>query len=961
MWRLMKQSVCLLFFLIPICLFANQASQQYFEYLVQQKDELIQSIERLKDTLSQDNFDLDSGQLKSSYAQNKAKLDIVRLKIQSLQLQIDNQKNQQLLLSDKLKAFQKSSTHFLSNVQLENRVVILKEEYDLGKKNLNLLEENLALSNDFEALLEQIHIKLRQKIAEEVRNKQFDRLFEDKNSLYVVLNKLYETGKLLEKNKRKPTKSEPSVIDEKKSLLNTQAIDVIQLKLARIDLNKKWVEAAYLLQKDPNLSNLEAAREIYKSGIHALLQQEERLRKQQTYLLAEAEKFDTPSLKKAYDNLLEEIGLQILEVSFQQQVLQEDIENNEAILSKQLSIRTRFPDLHPTSWLNILISTSQIPYLFYQYVKNLSYKVYENMFWSDWQNNIMVFLSLIVVGSLGIVVRVFFLKKLNGILPTRLTGRVYHGLLVLIHHNIPYFLILLLLSLLFYQNGVSYSSYQLLFNLLGVFIFFRNIQLISRLVFVDGMSDEFGHDLKLYQRIRWLLIMGFISTTLMVFCHQFPLEEFMRTVFNRLFMLFLLIVSIATWRSREVISHLLEPFLMNQKRYVKSVVRLLTILIPITLFTTALIGLLGYNNLAWSLSQYQAQVLVLIAVYLLLRGVLIDALEIISEWMVESLYNGWLWIEVFLKPLDRVLRIVLFLGMLVVLINMLEEMTAFSVWSNLFLILHYQLISSPGIEVTIASLLEFLILFGLFFWLAKWTREFCYRWLYREARDVGIRNSLAVFTQYTVIIIGAFITLRVLGFDFAGLSLVLGGLAVGMGFGLRDFASNIVGGLMLLIERPVREGDLITLGDYEGRVAHIGIRSMRVCSWDNMEVLIPNAETFNKPFINWTHQDSIVRTVIPVKVHRADDPKRVQQIINEILNLTPEVLATPEPQVFLTEIDDALMMFEARYFINVNVHTRFAVRSKILFEMIERFKEAGIKPPIPPLQVELTDSLVGKE
>ena len=67
--------------------------------------------------------------------------------------------------------------------------------------------------------------------------------------------------------------------------------------------------------------------------------------------------------------------------------------------------------------------------------------------------------------------------------------------------------------------------------------------------------------------------------------------------------------------------------------------------------------------------------------------------------------------------------------------------------------------------------------------------------------------------------------------------MVIGGLAVGMGFGLRDFASNIVGGLMLLIERPVREGDLITLGGYEGRVSHIGIRSMRVSSWDNMEVL----------------------------------------------------------------------------------------------------------------------------
>jgi potassium efflux system protein len=158
---------------------------------------------------------------------------------------------------------------------------------------------------------------------------------------------------------------------------------------------------------------------------------------------------------------------------------------------------------------------------------------------------------------------------------------------------------------------------------------------------------------------------------------------------------------------------------------------------------------------------------------------------------------------------------------------------------------------------------------------------------------------------------------------------------------------------MLLIERPVREGDLITIGEYEGRVAHIGIRSMRVSSWDNMEVLIPNAETFNKPFTNWTHQDSIVRTVVPIKVNRADDPLMVQQMLHDVLMGISEVLHEPSPQVFLKQIDEALIEFEVRYFINVQLHTRFEVRSKILFAIMAEFKKQGIKPPIPPFSVEL--------
>jgi potassium efflux system protein len=178
---------------------------------------------------------------------------------------------------------------------------------------------------------------------------------------------------------------------------------------------------------------------------------------------------------------------------------------------------------------------------------------------------------------------------------------------------------------------------------------------------------------------------------------------------------------------------------------------------------------------------------------------------------------------------------------------------------------------------------------------------------------------------------------------------------VGMGFGLKDFANNIVGGIMLLIERPVREGDLITIGDYEGQVAHIGIRSMRVSSWDNTEVLIPNAETFNKPFINWTHQDNIVRTVIPIKVSRADDPVMIQQLILDVLAIIPEIVADPPVQVFLKKIDEALIEFEARYFINVQLHTRFEVRSKVLFAITAQFKAAGVKPPVEPITVEFKD------
>ncbi|AHE67391.1 small-conductance mechanosensitive channel [Legionella oakridgensis ATCC 33761 = DSM 21215] len=596
-----------------------------------------------------------------------------------------------------------------------------------------------------------------------------------------------------------------------------------------------------------------------------------------------------------------------------------------------------------------------IPGQFYDYLKILVIKVKENYIWQDALPAGLYWLCLMFI--------LFAAVGLNRLLKTmiqdkersRLSAHLYDGVLILLQRNIPHLMLMAMVITTLSLNHVPMINYRLLINLFLVWLTYRNLILIARRMLLERISDASGKDVRLYYRLKWLLLAGGWSTALMVFSHQLPLSSLLQDIFNRIFMLFLLALSIVVWKSKDVIPYLLRPFLKTRKRYIRNAISLLVILIPLTLFTTAFIGMAGYISLAWTMSQYQVYLLLVITGYVLARGLIFDALELLSEWMISALRNGWLWIEVLLKPLDKILRALLLLASTVLLFQLFGWYSDSWVMTHLKEFASYPLVNISGIHITFLSTVEFFILLFIFIWMAKWTREFCYRWLYRHARDAGIRNSLSVFTQYAVILIGGLITLRVLGLDFSGMSMVLGGLAVGMGFGLRDFASNIVGGIMLLIERPVREGDLITLGEYEGRVAHIGIRSMRVSSWDNMEVLIPNAETFNKPFTNWTHQDSVVRTVIPIKVSRSDDPVMIQQLILDVLAIIPEILDDPPPQVFLKQIDDALIEFEVRYFINVQLHTRFEIRSKVLFAITAQFKAAGVKPPIPPLSIELKD------
>jgi potassium-dependent mechanosensitive channel len=239
-------------------------------------------------------------------------------------------------------------------------------------------------------------------------------------------------------------------------------------------------------------------------------------------------------------------------------------------------------------------------------------------------------------------------------------------------------------------------------------------------------------------------------------------------------------------------------------------------------------------------------------------------------------------------------------------------------------------------------------------WIARWTPEFAYRWLFAKTKDIGIRNSLSVFTQYTVLALGLFVALKIVGIDISGLKFVFGGLAIGIGFGLRDLANNFVSGILLLIERPLRKGDMVTIGNHEGEVTHIGMRSVTVKTWDNTEVLVPNSETFNKPFTNWTHQDSIIRTVVKIKINWSDEPKHVQEIIQQVLKEIPAIVSFPEPEVFLKEIEEALLEFEIRYFINLQFNSsRPEIRSKVLFAVWERFKQYGIHPPHPQHDVYL--------
>ena len=933
----------------------SDETSSLIEYLVQQKSVQILKLNEIKNLSLPDDlkqYDGLSGKLDVLYALNQvnqANLNNL-LSEQKSELEKLNKKLKQGLVSQN-----RSSEKTLEdkNKGVRIQVQVHEDALELIKANLNLTAEIAdSLNKKQQALYlwkEQYQIEL--KISD--INQKIDQLKKEISSIYNANIKFQQEKSVSSKNKL-------DIQFESELMLNNQQALLLYSKIAILEQQKKQLKAKKLMAENSDIQTYESIQAMHQSVVARLNTVEQDLTHIQRVLSSDGLSTRS-SNSKQYDQLQTELKQTIDKAISVKTASKTSLVVIDKNIKKMQAFRQSLSEYHFKSWPSITLDILSIPYKSYLYLKNLIVKVYENYYWLSAASKAFFWLGLCFIFISAFAVRKLVDRYSQDKVRLKLSGHLYDWLLNLINRNIPQITLLCLVIFTFKFSKVSINQYHLLINLILVWLIYRNVILIGRLMLLERLSDVSGEDVKLYYRLKYLMIYGGAITALMVFSHQFPLSFILQDIFNRLFMLFLLALAIGIWKSKEAIPYLLKPILKAKKKYIKRAIVLLITLIPITLFSTAIIGLIGFSSLAWTMSRYQADFLVVITAYVLLRGLLSDLLELISELMINKLKNGWLWIEVILKPIDKILRLLLLLCSVFFLFQLYGWSSDSLVMQNLEGILTYPLINISGIHITFMSCIQFLILLYVFLWASKWTREFGYRWLFKNARDAGIRNSLSAFTQYGVILIGAFVTLRVLGIDFSGMSMILGGLAVGMGFGLRDFASNIIGGIMLLIERPVREGDLITLGDYEGKVAHIGIRSMRVSSWDNMEVLIPNAETFNKPFTNWTHQDNIVRSVIPIKVNPGDEPVFIQQLILDVLAIIPEVLDDPAPQVYLKHINEALIEFEVRYYINVLENTRFAVRSNVLFAITAQFKAAGVKPPIPPLSIEVKENEKSKK
>ena len=224
--------------------------------------------------------------------------------------------------------------------------------------------------------------------------------------------------------------------------------------------------------------------------------------------------------------------------------------------------------------------------------------------------------------------------------------------------------------------------------------------------------------------------------------------------------------------------------------------------------------------------------------------------------------------------------------------------------------------------------------------------------LRRFEMSSGSRYTVTTLVNYGVIAIGILLVLNTIGAQWSQLQWLVAALGVGIGFGLQEIVANFISGIIILFERPIRIGDVVTVGDTDGRVTKIRIRATTIRNWDGKELLVPNKEFITGRLLNWSLSDQVTRIILSVGIAYGSNVRQAMRLLEEAARENKDVRDDPAPSVIFESFGDNSLVMLLRCFVD-SADLRFPTISALNEAINDKFNAAGIVIAFPQRDLHL--------